>query len=380
MKSTARSNSSALRIGVVGLGMGKSHARALVGLPGVTLAAIAEPNPARLEDLAKLVEKDLGRAAAADIHATPIYADYQDMARNAGLDGIVIALPTDLHFPATRFCLKQGLAVLCEKPPTCNGTEMANLAKLARDKHLTYMFCRQQRFDTAKFATRALLESGKLGAVYHADSRWMRSRWIPWRGGWGVNADRGGGVLLDLGIHQLDDAWFTMGCPQPVDVSAAMHCAFAHLAKGRKDVSLPYDADDNTVALIRFANGATLSMMVTFAANLVDQPRLDRDAVIEDRVHWIDLQILGSKAGVDVIRRRLIRDRGADAVQVGPLPIPARITKMRTGIAGQMADFCQAIRSKRDPLNTAEQAVQLMRMLDAIRRSARSGRSVSIAA
>jgi predicted dehydrogenase len=255
---------------------------------------------------------------------------------------------------------------------------MVKLAKLARDKALTYMFCRQQRFDTAKFATRALMESGKLGNVYHAESRWMRTRWIPWRGGWGVNAKRGGGVLLDLGIHQLDDAWFTMGCPQPVDVSAAMHCAFGHLAKGRKDLSLPYDADDNTVALIRFANGATLSMMVTFATNIVNQDRINTDALVEDRVHWIELQILGSKAGVDVSRRRLIMDKGADAVQVSALPIPTRIAKMRTQIAGQMENFCQSIRSKKDPLNTAEQAVHLMRMLDAIRRSASTGRSVTI--
>jgi predicted dehydrogenase len=247
-----------------------------------------------------------------------------------------------------------------------------------KDSGKTYMFCRQQRFDPAKFATRELIAKGKLGSVYHAESRWMRTRWIPWRGGWGVNAARGGGVLLDLGIHQLDDAWFSMGCPKPVDVSAAMHCAFGHLAKGRKDLSLPYDADDNTVALVRFDSGATLNMMVTFAANTVDQPRIGVDATIADRVHWIELSVLGSRAGVDVTRRRIINDRGADAVQVGPLPIPSRIERMKTGILGQMADFVDAMRNGRDPLNPAAQALQLMQMLDAIRRSATTGRSVAI--
>lgn len=370
--------SSALRIGVVGLGMGKSHARAILDLPGADLAAIAEPNPARLDDLVQGVAKDKGAKAAAALRTVPIYADYRDMAKNAGLDGIVLALPTDLHFPATDYCLKQGVAVLCEKPPTVNAKEMIRLAKLAKAKRLTYMFCRQQRFDPAKFATRALIEGGKLGKVYHAESRWMRTRWIPWRGGWGVNNTRGGGVLLDLGIHQLDDAWFTMGCPKPVDVSAAMHCAFSHLAKGRKDLTLPYNADDNTVAFIRFANGATLNMMVTFASNIVDQPRLATDGEITERVNWIDLQVLGSKGGVDVSKRRLITDRGADAVKIGPLPIPAKTAKMKTGILGQMADFVDAIRSKREPMNPASQAVQLMQMLDAIRRSSETGRSVTI--
>jgi len=80
---------------------------------------------------------------------------------------------------------------------------MDKLAKLARDKALTYMFCRQQRFDPAKFATRDLAVKGRLGSIYHAESKWMRTRWIPWRGGFGVNDTRGGGVLLDLGIHRL---------------------------------------------------------------------------------------------------------------------------------------------------------------------------------
>lgn len=370
--------SAPIRIGVIGLGMGKTHAQACLDLPGVELAAIAEPNAARRDEFATRIAERLGAKAGAAVRKIPLYDDYRDMVRKAGLDGVVIALPTDLHFPATAFSLKQGVAVLCEKPPTCNGAEMVKLAKLARDRGLTYMFCRQQRFDPAKFAVRELIAKDKLGAVYHAESKWMRTRWIPWRGGWGVNQDRGGGVLLDLGIHQLDDAWFTMGCPRPVDVSAAMHCAFSHLAKGRKDLSLPYNADDNTVALVRFANGATLSMMVTFAANTVDQPRLGTDGEISERVHWVELSVLGSKAGVDVQRQRLIGDRGADAVHVGPLPIPARIARMKTGINGQMADFTTAIRTGRDPLNTAEQAAQLMQMLDAIRRSATTGRSVTI--
>jgi len=169
-----------------------------------------------------------------------------------------------------------------------------------------------------------------------------------------------------------------MGCPRPVDVSAAMHCAFSHLAKGRKDLTLPYNADDNTVALVRFANGATLSMMVTFAANTVDHQHIDHDGDITELVHWIELSVLGSKAGVDVQRRRLISDRGSDAVHVSALPIPKRFATMKTGIAGQMADFARAIRTKTDPLNPAEQALQLMQMLDAIRRSATTGRSVTI--
>jgi len=103
-----------IRIGVIGLGMGKAHARACLNLPGIELAAVAEPNPARLEDLAQLVNTDSGAKAAAHVRQIPVFADYQDMIRNAGLDGIIIALTTDLHFPATAYGLKHGVAVLRE--------------------------------------------------------------------------------------------------------------------------------------------------------------------------------------------------------------------------------------------------------------------------
>ncbi|WP_455381035.1 outer membrane protein assembly factor BamB family protein, partial [Acidihalobacter prosperus] len=77
------------------------------------------------------------------------------------------------------------------------------------------------------------------GKIYHAESTWYRSGNIPFRQGWGVNKNHGGGVLLDLGVHVIDDGWFLMGCPRPVEVFAAMHCSFAALGKGQKLWSHP---------------------------------------------------------------------------------------------------------------------------------------------
>lgn len=364
-----------LRIGIVGLGMGRAHAHAAAALPGIELAAIAEPNAERIAEVQRWIGESLSAKAAAQARKVQLFDDYQTMARDGGLDGMVIALPTDMHASASAYCLRQGVNVLCEKPPTVKAAEMVRVAKTARDRDLTYMFCRQQRFDPRKFATRALATGGKLGAVYSAESKWMRSRGVPFRGGWGVNKDTGGGVLLDLGIHKIDDAWFCMGSPRPVEAFCGAHCGMPHLAAGRK-LSLPYNADDATFGMIRFETGATLSFATTFALNEVHHGVLDQDGVVE-RSEWNELKIHGSKAGVDVEHGRLIKDH-KQGVHLGPLPIPARIAKMKTGIEGQLADFAQAIRSGADSLNPPEQAVQLMQMLEALRKSAQTGRSVAI--
>ncbi|MDA3959984.1 MAG: Gfo/Idh/MocA family oxidoreductase [Planctomycetota bacterium] len=362
-----------IRIGIVGLGMGKAHAMAAAGLPGVEIAAIAEPDSSRLEQLHNNIAKQHGAKAAAKAKQARLYDDYKAMARDGAVDGMILALPTDMHAAASRYCLKQGVHVLCEKPPTVKASEMAAVKKLAEDQNLTYMFCRQQRFDPKKFATRDLALAGKLGTIYHAESKWMRTRGVPFRGGWGVNKDSGGGVLLDLGIHQLDDAWFCMGSPKPVEVFAGLHCGMPHLAKGQK-LSMPYNADDCTVGMVRFDTGATLMVTVTFALNEV---KPDTEDGVIGNTEWFELKVLGSKAGIDVVRNRMVSDNPKGA-KVGAIPVPAKLKKMRTQIGGQLANFTDAIRTGAQPLNTAEQALHLMQMLDALRKSSETGRSVRI--
>lgn len=364
-----------IRAGVVGLGMGIQHAKACLSLPGVNLVAVAEPNPERFDRL-KAQAANISDKAADAANAVVRYDTYQAMVKSADLDLVCLALPTDMHYDATAWCLKAGVNVLCEKPPTTVASQMKRLLTLAEDRGLTYAFVRQQRFQPNKFAVRELATSGRLGRITHAESHWLRSRGIPWRGGWGVNKDTGGGVLLDLGIHTIDDAWFVMGNPKPVSVFAGMHCGFDYLAETRNDLDYPYNADDHTVGLIRFDNGATLSTSASFAGNRIKSEDLDSDEVITNS-EWLDLGVYGTKAGVEVGKQKLIKHH-RDGVTVGDLKVPQRLAKMRTGFEGLIGDVADAIRTGRAPLNDAHQALQLMQMLDALKKSAETGKSVTI--
>ena len=68
------------------------------------------------------------------------FDDYRVMIHKGDLDGAVIALPTSMHYAACAATLKAGLHVLCEKPPTTTAQEMVKVARLAKQKKLTYMF------------------------------------------------------------------------------------------------------------------------------------------------------------------------------------------------------------------------------------------------
>jgi len=349
-----------LRIGFMGATWPcRSHAKGFAALPGAKLAAVAEP--------------DRGKRRAFRDAVGPLreFDDYRAMIEADGLDAVVVGLPTGMHFDATRASLEAGLHVLCEKPPTTNCREMIRVARMAKRKRLAYMFCRQPRFTPQSLAARRLVAAGRIGEVYHAEARWYRARGIPLgAGGWFVNRAKGGGVLLDLGIHAIDNAWFVMGCPRPVEAFAGLHCAFSHLApKG-----VEYTAEDAAVGMIRFENGATLDFTVTFALNTAgpDAANVNGSA----RPEWGEVRIYGDKGGVDVTAGKFVAGRRRN-VKVSALPIPAKPLPI---FVAQAKDFLRAVRSGTEPTNSAGQAVMLMQMLDALRKSGDTRRAVRISA
>jgi len=363
-----------IRVGVAGLGMGLNHALAAFVSKNAELAALADLDPDVLARTRNVAQRKGGSKFVAAMRSVPLYADYRRMAREAEIDALVIALPTSMHVAASRYALKAGLHVLCEKPPSVKATEMAGVARLSRQKGLSYMYVRQQRFMPAKQKVRKMLASGRLGKVYHAESRWIRSGFIPFRKGWGVNRDHGGGVLLDLGVHVIDDGWFLMGCPRPVEVFAAMHCSFSHVRDGQK-LEMPYDADDGCMGTILFENGASMSFATTFAMNTAG-PRHRRGGE-GNRVDWTELAVYGDKAAAEIHEDLIIRRRGRTE-DTTLKPIAAKSPGGKDTMTLQMEHFCDCILTGKEVQNSPEQAVMLMQMLDAARRSAETGRSVSI--
>ncbi len=354
-----------LRFGVMGTKwVSQRHAEAIVANAGAELTAVAElDDTLRQQFIARFAGKPRG------------YGDYRDMLTHAQLDAVVVGLPTPLHAPACRAALEAGLHVMCEKPPTCDTAEVVELVRLARRRKLTYMFCRQPRFTSASLQARQLVAAGKLGAVYHAEAKWLRTRYLPEElDNWRVSKRRGGGVLLDLGIHVIDGAWFVMGCPQPVEVAAGMHCRFGHLAPKGQD----YSADDCSLGVIRFADGATLQFTCAFSLNWAGlDPKPSRKLV---RVDHRELNVFGTLGAVDVMRNQeMVAQRDGVRVRaLGAERAPRKSNRALPEFVRQTHDFIQAVRTGAEPTNSPAQAVMLMQMLDAINQSAATGRAVSI--
>jgi predicted dehydrogenase len=124
-----------LRVGVVGVGhLGKEHARILAGLPDVDLVGVADVNLAQ------------ARAVAGRCN-TRAFSDYRPLV--GGLDAAVVAVPTRHHHAVAGDILRQGVALLVEKPLALNRAQAEELVDLARRHGALLQVGHVERFNPA---------------------------------------------------------------------------------------------------------------------------------------------------------------------------------------------------------------------------------------
>ncbi len=248
-----------LKTAVIGLGMGRNHARRLSEMAESELVGLADLDKARLKEWEHLLPGG----------ASHCYTDYREMLEKEKPDAVAVALPNFLHKPVTLDCLDSGAHVLCEKPMALNVEEAAAMKAKAEEKGLQLGINLSYRKTIQGLALKDLVDDGFLGEPYHAMSRWTRRNGFPGFGGWfGQKEASGGGPLIDLGVHRLDLALWLMGCPNPVTASAAAHHRIGvprAEAAGRK-----FDVEDLATGLIRFDNGASMIFEISWGNHQAD--------------------------------------------------------------------------------------------------------------
>lgn len=344
-----------VKVGIIGVGGTISSTTVILnGEPNVKVVAVADPDVERRKRV-------LG-----DIKGVLLFDDYQEMFDACDLDAVCIGLPTWLHAPVSLEAVERGMHVLCEKPPSNDAAELIPVTQLAAKKGLTYMFVRQSRFSAQLMEGRRLVQTGELGEVYYAETRWIRTRWCSGRG-WRHDKDKGGGVLLDLGIHAIDNVWFMMGCPRPTEAMAGLYCNFSHLAPDDQI----YTADDAACGFVRFENGCTLHFAVAFSLNTTNrQSPAEGSDLVKSEIQ--EFHLYGTKAGLE--NGKLLVGT-PDGVKVKPIkPAPQKADEFTL----QAQEFIRAIRENDEPLNSGTEAVMLMQVLDAAMKSSENGSAVVI--
>ena len=367
-------SSSSIRVGIAGLGWpGERHAEAINGSSLGIVYSACDLNAERLQAFAMTFEPK---------HT---FTSFDEMLMDQDVDAIVISLPNSLHYPCSLKALEAGKHVLCEKPPTMNATQMRRLHEEAQKRGLLYYFGRQMRFSPGMQAAKRLVAERRLGEIYFAETMWVRSRGTPaGLDGWFTERSKaGGGVVIDLGIHAIDAAWYLMGTPQPRAISAQTYQKFPQLVKNKS-----FDVEDNAYGMVRFENGATLLFKTSWAANLTNDippsPQRGRSLFTtttygpKGSLKVTDVFNVDSNTCPSALA--FFEDQDGDLVERKIKVEDLRGDALRAyEFAEQDRNFLLSIRGDEPAVNSSSQAIQLMEILDAIYRSSQLGKEVLVA-
>ena len=137
-------------------------------------------------------------------HGITPYPSYEAMLADPNLDIVTIATPNDLHKPLAIKALRAGKNVVCEKPVTLSSADFAAMAAVSDATGMLLTVHQNRRWDEDYLTARNIIEAGTLGPVFRIESSVLGCRGIP--GDWRQEPKHGGGMILDWGVHLLDQA------------------------------------------------------------------------------------------------------------------------------------------------------------------------------
>ncbi|MCD6406148.1 MAG: Gfo/Idh/MocA family oxidoreductase [Planctomycetes bacterium] len=336
-----------IRVGVIGLGLGKHHLAGFHAAPDVEVTALADLNT------------DLLDQYGAQYGVENLHTDYRDLLKHKKIDGVSIALPNWLHKPVAVAALRAGKHVMVEKPAALNAREAAAMLAAAGKAGKILMIAVNNRYRSDVQYIRDRVAAGDFGKVYSAKCGYLRRDGIPTWGGWFMDkAKSGGGPIIDLGVHMIDMTLFIMGWPKVQAVSAAAYQNFQARVPGKPT----YTVEDHAVAQLRLEGGAVLSFETSWASHIKEKSR-----------NWVE--ICGTKAGAKLDPLEVYTER--DGVLTDEIP-HVKSTGWIESIEMEAGHFAGCIRTGKTPLSPGEHGVDIMIILDAIYKSARLGREVRL--
>ena len=186
------------RVGFVGVGwIGRSRLEALAQSGCAEIVAAADP-------------------AVDELDGIPCHASFDELLEH-DLDGVVIATPNALHAQQAIAALDRGLAVFCQKPLARNAAEARAVVEAARRADRLLAVDLSYRFVEAFRKARELVRDDSIGEVFAVDLV-FHNAYGPDRP-WFYDPElSGGGCVLDLGVHLVDLALWTLGSPDVTNV------------------------------------------------------------------------------------------------------------------------------------------------------------------
>ena len=299
-------------------------------------------------------------------HGLHVYGSFEEVLADPTVDIITCATPNDCHHDIVIRALEAGKNVVCEKPVALSSAEFAEMAAAAERAGKLFMVHQNRRWDEDFLTVKRIFEEKALGEVFRIESRVHGSRGIP--GDWRQEPEHGGGMILDWGVHLLDQALMM--------VPGKLKTLYAQVTHVTNEL-----VDDGFYATLNFENGLVYYVEVG-TNNFISLPRwyvLGRDgsAVVEwgeqgsraVRVtDWSknDAVPIRTAAGLT----KTMAPRTDDTIREEPVKFE------HSTILDFYNNAIDVIEGKAEQIVKPHQVMRVFKLMEAIRESAESGRVV----
>ena len=294
------------------------------------------------------------------------YDSYEAVLADEKVDLITVAIPNDSHKEVVIRALEAGKNVICEKPVSMDSAELDEMIAASEKSGKLFSVHQNRRFDVDFLAMKQIKQSGELGELINIESRIHGSRGIPsdWRG----EKEHGGGMLLDWGVHLIDQVLQIFD--EKID---KIYCVFDHITN--KEV------DDGLKMTIYFEGGKSAYIEVG-TYNFIPMPRFylraeKGSAIIADwrekcKVakckYWHESEVLPVQTAAGLTKTMAPRD----SVTMDEY----ELEKPASDVHDYYRNFCAAIDGKAEQLVTHPQMRRVMKVMEACFESDRLGQVV----
>lgn len=344
------------RLGFIGYGgMAGWHHKNLDRAPQVIPYGVYDISPARIR--------------AGEERGLKGYESSQALLSDPMIDIVLVATPNNFHASYSIAAMRAGKHVICEKPVTMDSGELQSVTDVSRETGRQFSVHQNRRWDKDFLTARKAIESGMIGEPYLIKSYVLGSRGIP--EGWRCHDVAGGGMMLDWGVHLVDQ--LLQMVPKPVTQ------VFARMQHVNYQ-----EVDDGFTLFLRFENGPAATVEVDTAC-FVSQGRWhvrgtegtlfidnwDAEGKVvraRDKSTTWEEEIVYTSAGPT----KTMAPRSVFTREELPLPV------VSADWMQYYHHYAAALEGKEPLLVTPEEAMRVMLVMEAAFESERTGKAVAV--
>jgi predicted dehydrogenase len=328
-----------VKIGIVGLGVGRWHIESYLSIPEAKVSAICDID----EEKIKSITTKYGIIRS--------FTSYEELCKSDDIDAVSICAPNYLHAPIAISAIENGKHILCETPISTTSEDAEKILNVANKfPNIKAMMAMRFRFNRDAIYIKNAIKNGDIGDAYYGFTSYLKQLGrAPGKENWRMKKEfSGGGTLIDNGLYLLDLIWWMMGCPKPISAYGSTHNRLENYETSVEDLAN---------GIIRFENDATI-MIESGWKTLIHDGNMA-------------LRVFGTKGNATLWPFRMFMEDGRN--------ITAR-TADHSGIIAenQFTHFVNCIMSNRQPIPNIEQGMIVLKMLDAIYRSAKEKKVIDI--